>query len=264
MKNNTMRYTIYIFLSVFLFTSFAFGNIIGPEAVVSGAYPHSTDAKEVWADRYNRLKPLAEAVKVVAATNEEAARLLATAYVESFFADYVGSDRCSDGPRGKDECDGGKARGFFQLHRSTCPVIWKMAPSKERLILEATCALSYLEKSSRMCANIKFGENFKSKTDPWGMNGYRGVCNAKDLSIRNKVAEVFYDVLLKGWPSYSSYGDFVRVSNPPYEIRKSAQKVIGEVRTLTHLGNGFYAFVEYHFDDKKWYHKGVSILHEAH
>lgn len=89
-------------------------------------------------------RPVAEAIAEASRTNVEASMLLALAYHESGLARFVIEGRCADGPPGQ-RCDGGKARGVFQLHAAACPDAWKLdAGSVESIHAEARCAIRLL------------------------------------------------------------------------------------------------------------------------
>jgi len=89
-------------------------------------------------------RPVAEAIAEVSRTDAEASLLVALAYHESRLARFVIEGRCADGPRGQ-RCDGGKARGVFQLHQSACPEAWVLEDgSTESMRAEARCAIRLL------------------------------------------------------------------------------------------------------------------------
>jgi hypothetical protein len=88
--------------------------------------------------------PVATAIAEVARTNAEAAMLLALAFHESGLARFVIEGRCSDGPPGQ-RCDGGKARGVFQLHAAACRDAWELEDgSTDSIRAEARCAIRLL------------------------------------------------------------------------------------------------------------------------
>ncbi|HEX7671403.1 MAG TPA: hypothetical protein VF395_17540 [Polyangiaceae bacterium] len=89
-------------------------------------------------------RPVAEAIAEVARTNVEASMLLALAFHESGLARFVIEGRCADGPPGQ-RCDGGRARGVFQLHESACREAWKLEDgSVPSIRAEARCAIRLL------------------------------------------------------------------------------------------------------------------------
>lgn len=76
---------------------------------------HHTDRNEDPSKRDARLQDFAKAVDAVTQDPTEKAALLTIARYESHIAAYVYENRCSDGPRGKHECDAGRAKGLLQL-----------------------------------------------------------------------------------------------------------------------------------------------------
>jgi hypothetical protein len=102
------------------------------------------DKVETPEQRSTLYRPVAEAIAEVARTNVEASMLIALAFHESGFARFVIEGRCADGPPGQ-RCDGGKARGVFQLHQSACPDAWKLQDGSAPAIrAEAHCAIRLL------------------------------------------------------------------------------------------------------------------------
>ena len=79
---------------------------------------HVSDKDEPGADRWERLKRIADGVDAATAKRVERAWLIQTAWHESRLARYVDLDqpRCRDGEKGV--CDGGKAATVFQLHNT--------------------------------------------------------------------------------------------------------------------------------------------------
>jgi hypothetical protein len=89
-------------------------------------------------------RPVTEAIAEAADTNAEASMLIALAFHESRLARFVIEGRCADGPPGQ-RCDGGKARGVFQLHQSACREAWSLEDGSVASIrAEARCAIRLL------------------------------------------------------------------------------------------------------------------------
>jgi hypothetical protein len=79
---------------------------------------HFTDKDEPDEEREARLAALASVIEGATKNRTERAALIVIAWHETHFARYVHEGRCSDGPRGKYECDSGRARGLFQIHNA--------------------------------------------------------------------------------------------------------------------------------------------------
>lgn len=95
--------------------------------------------------------PVAAVIREVSRSRSEEALLVALAEHESGFARFVIEGRCSEGPPGQ-RCDGGKARGVFQLHQAACPAAWKHPEgSPESMALEAGCAIRLLRWGGAQC-----------------------------------------------------------------------------------------------------------------
>jgi len=120
---------------------------MSPEIVLSAMLsltPYSGDRGDSTEARMDLYRPVAQNIARVARTPSEAAILVALGFHETGFARFVIEGRCSEGPPGQ-RCDGGKARGVFQLHASACPAAWKFPEgSPESLELEAGCAIRLL------------------------------------------------------------------------------------------------------------------------
>lgn len=109
--------------------------------------PYTADRAATADEREALLQPLAYEISMVSRTPSEGALLVAVAFHESGFARYVLTGHCSEGPPGQ-RCDGGKARGPWQLHRQACPAAW--GPTGD-LRTEATCALALLRWGGQQC-----------------------------------------------------------------------------------------------------------------
>ena len=69
-----------------------------------------------------------------------AAALAYQGWRETGWARYV-SEGCTEIPHGAPGCDAGRARGYWQVHRGTCPRAWALpAGAPESLHEEAACA----------------------------------------------------------------------------------------------------------------------------
>ena len=84
---------------------------------------HETDKGEPEWPRHARMTRKAVAINDATRDHGEQwidpdarAALITLARYESHLALYVYENRCADGPRGKYECDSGKAKGIFQIH----------------------------------------------------------------------------------------------------------------------------------------------------
>lgn len=88
--------------------------------VLSSFPRHKTDLGEDDGRRAARLSSIADALDDISVSDIELAILISIIWHETRIAAYVQENRCSEGPRGKRECDGGKAQGLFQLHGSSC------------------------------------------------------------------------------------------------------------------------------------------------
>lgn len=104
-------------------------------------------------DRTRLLRPVAEAIAEVSKTRTEAAVLVALAQHETTLARYVLDGACYQGPVGA-RCDGGKARGAWQVH-SWCKPLWagpENAPGRH--LAGARCAVSLLRKGRAQCGSL--------------------------------------------------------------------------------------------------------------
>ena len=73
-------------------------------------------------ERIELLTPVAEAIHLEAHSAEEAAALISHSWKETKNARLVLTGHCDQMPKGQ-QCDGGKARGPFQVHR-WCTAAW--------------------------------------------------------------------------------------------------------------------------------------------
>lgn len=77
---------------------------------------HVTDLDEEESARKERLLGVAQAIDTASSEPLDRAVLVVLAWRETRLARYVHEGRCSDGPRGKYECDRGLAKGLWQIH----------------------------------------------------------------------------------------------------------------------------------------------------
>lgn len=223
--------------------------------------PHWSDRDEPSAERLERMRPVSQAVETVTKDPDERAALLAILHHEGMLARYVLEDRCEDGPRGKDECDEGKARGGFQLHREVCPAVWEMGPSSERLKLEASCALEVYREALKRCWRIH------RVAYAGGLSGYRGSCRTGDSTLRARTFEVYRSALVDGWPSAPR--GWVRVRDPQRQDRRKALSLMASKRVQAGewftIRDGVAALAEWHWHDfggearPRGWHVGLSL-----
>ena len=109
------------------------------------ALPRYTfDPPESETDRAARLGVVADAIASASRTRTEEASLVAIVKHESAGSMLVQLGRCAELPRGQ-RCDGGAARGLFQLHRAACPAAYALPEgSVESIRAEAQCAIRLL------------------------------------------------------------------------------------------------------------------------
>lgn len=117
---------------------------------VLGASPASRwDADED--GREIRLDGIAIVIAEASASDLDAAILLALGWHESRFARYVGRG-CRDIPEGASDCDGGRARSYWQAWRVTCRSAWRLPRGSEAATLAfAACALRRFHGSAKRC-----------------------------------------------------------------------------------------------------------------
>lgn len=198
-----------------------------------------------------------------------AAALVALGQHESTWARYIGEDRCPEGPEGM-RCDpdaDGKPRalGYWQLHRTACPAAWSLAPSLDRLFIEAECAAQAFALAADRC----YGKN-PDGVIAGALAGYRGKCDASDGALRARTWATFHSVLEDGWPTppLSGPGWARRPGKrTPAEGRRARELLTQDVGTWVELEPGkLGALVEWHFHDfggearPRGWHKGVSFF----
>lgn len=104
-------------------------------------------------DRARLLRPVAEAIAEVSKNRTEAAALIALAKHETNLARYVLDGYCHQGPAGA-RCDGGMARGAWQVHR-WCRELWagpESAPGRH--LAGARCAIRLLRHGRAQCGTL--------------------------------------------------------------------------------------------------------------
>lgn len=100
-----------------------------------------TDVDASVSAREARLRPVAMAIAGAVKTEDEASAMLALGEHETHYAEHVLGGHCELMPKGE-RCDGGRARGPWQVHRDACPVSWQFAPGDvNSLPVEAGCAI---------------------------------------------------------------------------------------------------------------------------
>lgn len=224
--------------------------------------------------RWKRLHDTAKAIGAAARASDfpsplvPAAALVALGQHESTWAEYIGEDRCKDGPDGM-QCDPdehGKPRalGYWQLHRSACPKAWDHAPSAERLLIEAECAVNAFARAADRC----FSKNPKG-TIAGALAGYRGKCDTTDADLRARTWDVFHQVLEDGWPSPPLAAlDWERRGGrrTTQEARRARELLSKPVGTWVELEPGALgALVTWHWHDfggearPRGWHRGVTL-----
>lgn len=104
-------------------------------------------------DRRRLLRPVALAISAVAKNRTEAAALVALAQHETHLARYVLDGYCEQGPVGA-RCDGGRARGAWQVH-SWCRPLWDVsATDPGRHLAGARCAIGLLRRGRAKCGSL--------------------------------------------------------------------------------------------------------------
>lgn len=104
-------------------------------------------------DRARLLRPVAVAIAEVSKNRTEAAALVALAKHETNLARYVLDGFCEQGPVGA-RCDGGRARGAWQVH-SWCRALFagpENAPGRH--LAGAQCAIRLLRSGRQQCGSL--------------------------------------------------------------------------------------------------------------
>lgn len=268
---------ILIIMFTVLLTSYA-GAQATPVDILTRTPPYFGDRNEPWEERRDRMIHADRAIHNASSLSEllgshltygiqMQAALLALGQHESLWAEYVGEDRCEEGPLPEMRCDVGRdgkphALGYWQVHRSICPDAFEMEPGPERLMIEAECAARYYARRLVSCN----GNNDLGQV-AGGLAGYRGRCRTTDASLRLKTYKVFLHVLQHGWPAPPS--GWARDGNPPIDLRRRAQRVDGSVGSWVVLEPGSAALIEWHWHEfggskrPRGWHRGVSLFVEV-
>lgn len=140
--------------------------------------PHYTgDRSDTPEERAALLGPVASAIAAAAKNEREAAVLVTLGFHESAFARYVVEGRCKDGPPGA-QCDGGLARGPWQVH-SWCRPLWTAQDgSSEALHAGALCAVRLTRT-----AYVKCGRTWEGL-----FSGYRRLDRCKWSGAKRRVS----------------------------------------------------------------------------
>lgn len=113
-------------------------------AILLSRPPYYGDRNELAAERESRLAIVAEAISLAARSRSEVAILVALGEHETGFGALVQLGRCDEMPSGQ-RCDGGKARGPWQLHIEACRAAFALPEgSSDSIRTEAQCAISLL------------------------------------------------------------------------------------------------------------------------
>lgn len=149
-----MRYALIAFV---LLTAYTCGRSAQAEepletrvrGVLAGMPVSRWDADEE--GREGRLDDLARIVADVAESDLDAAILLAIGGEESNFAGYVGRG-CTDVPKSAANCDGGRARSYWQAWRVACRTAWELPRGSEQATYAfASCALKRFRGAAKHC-----------------------------------------------------------------------------------------------------------------
>jgi hypothetical protein len=118
-------------------------------AVLGESPPSRWDADERGRDE--RLDALASIIADASSGPLDAAILLALGWHESRFAGYVGRG-CRDIPEEAANCDGGRARSYWQAWRVSCRQAWELPRGSEQATRAfAACALRRFHGSAKRC-----------------------------------------------------------------------------------------------------------------
>jgi hypothetical protein len=99
-----------------------------------------------------QLTRIADAIAAVSETPQEAAMLIATGYAESTFGLRYHEGLCLP-----HECDGGQARGPWQVWRRTAGAAWDLMIGLENTEQQARIALLKLRWGSKWCKGSPIG-----------------------------------------------------------------------------------------------------------
>ncbi len=91
-------------------------------SLLLGLPPHISDRDELPQDRHDRLTVVAQDIATASRGSLQVASALITlGSFESHYARWVGLGCVGAPPAGVGNCDKGKARSYWQLHRAGCP-----------------------------------------------------------------------------------------------------------------------------------------------
>jgi hypothetical protein len=124
--------------------------------VLLGLPPSNLDDETV-SERSVRLAWLATAISQEARTTAEAEALVTLDYLESNVAGYVQNGHCMDPPWNalQYNCDQGRARSGYQLHRCTCGDLWALDEGTYPALVAATrCALRLWRAGVHQCGSV--------------------------------------------------------------------------------------------------------------
>jgi hypothetical protein len=106
------------------------------------------DRSETAEQRAELYYPIATAIAEVARSRSEVAILISLSWHETKWARAVVEGRCGEMPAGQ-RCDGGKARGPWQLHLEACRTAYALPEASAGSIqAEAQCAIRLLRFSA--------------------------------------------------------------------------------------------------------------------
>lgn len=120
------------------------------------ALPPKYGESEPLPERWERMHAAAQAIASAADKTPDphlTARLLsAVAWHETRLSQWVGVGGCAKVGRDSSQCDGGRARSYWQLWQVSCPELWALEPgSREALEQAAHCASRHLWSGYRSC-----------------------------------------------------------------------------------------------------------------
>lgn len=125
------------------------------------------------AERAKLYRPVAAAIVAVAKNDTEVATLISLAHHETALARYVLDGHCEQGPVGA-QCDGGRARGPWQVW-AWCKGAWEAKDgSPEEKLEGAKCAIRLLRTSRTDCARVCKATGSGCKPLHAAFSGYAG------------------------------------------------------------------------------------------
>ena len=162
-------------------------------SVLMGLTPSKWDTGAP-AARRSRLEPVSDAIALASRDPQEAAILIALGDAESHFAEYVGAG-CEEVPEGAANCDGGKARSYWQAWQSACPAAWKLPRgSQDSVYAFADCAIRRFRGALSRCRE-------QTTLGYWagGFSGYRQLsrCSWRPAVSRANAMHVKHSLLMR-------------------------------------------------------------------